>query len=190
MIAGFMAFLFVARRGVALWCVGNNGTIWFLLQEILNRMVSFGDRLREERVRMGLNQTEFGELAGVTKKSQMLYEADERAPDARYLLAITEAGANVLYILTGLNQEVTGQSNRSTSTDLPPDEQLLLDAYRGLSAANKKELLASLLTGDAAKKPTKGPKQVFHASVGQATEGAITNESGVSFNFGVGKTKE
>lgn len=125
---------------------------------------------------MGLNQTEFGELAGVTKKSQMLYEADERAPDARYLLAITEAGANVLYILTGLNQEVTGQSNRSTSTDLPPDEQLLLDSYRGLSSAKKKQLLASLLTGDAAKKPAKSGSGVVVTGSGNRAAGRDYHE--------------
>jgi hypothetical protein len=34
-----------------------------------------------------------------------------------------------------------------TLADLPPDEQLLLEAYRGLTAAARKALLAELLTG-------------------------------------------
>ena len=108
-------------------------------------MVSFGERLREERVKVGLSQTEFGELAGVTKKTQMLYEADDRVPDARYLIAVNEAGVDVQYILTG---ERRGQQK---CPDVPADEQLLLDSYRALSAAKKKQLLAAILVGDAGK---------------------------------------
>lgn len=64
-------------------------------------MVSIGARLREERDRLGLNQTDFATLAGQSKKSQVRYEADERSPDGQYLAAIAEAGADVLYVLTG-----------------------------------------------------------------------------------------
>jgi transcriptional regulator with XRE-family HTH domain len=55
------------------------------------------------------------------------------------------------YVLSG--QRST--SNVASTQHLPPDEQLLLDSYRGLNAAKKKQLLASLLTGDVAKKPAK-----------------------------------
>jgi len=64
-------------------------------------MVSFCERLRAERTRLGLNQTDFGALAGVTKKTQMLYEAGERVPDASYLAAIADAGADICLIITG-----------------------------------------------------------------------------------------
>lgn len=70
-------------------------------------MVSFGERLRGERERLGLTQTQFGDLAGVTKKTQMLYESGERSPKADYLTAIYGVGANVEYVLTG-NRSVTG----------------------------------------------------------------------------------
>lgn len=63
-------------------------------------MTTFGERLRAERKRLGLSQTDFASLAGMTKKTQMLYEADERVPDANYLMAIHKANANVHYILT------------------------------------------------------------------------------------------
>lgn len=62
-------------------------------------MVSFCERLRAERTRLGLNQTDFAALAGVTKKTQMLYEAGERVPDANYLAAITAAGADLGFII-------------------------------------------------------------------------------------------
>lgn len=64
-------------------------------------MVSFCERLRAERTRLGLNQTDFAALADVTKKTQMLYEAGERVPDADYMAAITKAGADMYYIITG-----------------------------------------------------------------------------------------
>lgn len=44
---------------------------------------------------------------------------------------------------------------QAAPTDLPPDEQLLLDSYRALSTARKKQLLAELLTGATAKKTGK-----------------------------------
>lgn len=133
-------------------------------------MVSFGERLREERVRAGLSQTEFGELAGVTKKTQMLYEADERVPDARYLIAVIGARVDVQYILTGERQ------SQQTCPDVPADEQLLLDSYRGLSATKKKQLLASLLTGDVAKNPAKSGGGVVVTGSGNKTAGRDYHE--------------
>lgn len=64
-------------------------------------MVSFCERLRAERTRLGLNQTDFAALAGVTKKTQMLYEAGDRAPDTHYLTAVTQAGVDMYYLITG-----------------------------------------------------------------------------------------
>ncbi|MBV4551739.1 helix-turn-helix domain-containing protein [Pseudomonas sp. SWRI102] len=70
-------------------------------------MVSFCERLRAERTRLGLNQTDFAALAGVTKKTQMLYEAGERVPDASYLAAIADAGADITLIITGQKHTAT-----------------------------------------------------------------------------------
>ena len=64
-------------------------------------MVTIGDRLREERLQLGMSQTKMADVGGVTKKTQALYEKGERHPDSRYLAAIAEAGADALYILTG-----------------------------------------------------------------------------------------
>lgn len=59
------------------------------------------ERLREERERLGLNQTEFGALGGVRKQAQIKYEKGARKPDAKYLEGIAAAGVDVGYILTG-----------------------------------------------------------------------------------------
>lgn len=59
-----------------------------------------GGRLRQERQRLGLNQTEFAAIADVSKASQVNYESGERSPDADYLAEIADR-VDVLYVLTG-----------------------------------------------------------------------------------------
>lgn len=90
-------------------------------------MLNIGDRLREERERLGLNQADFGALSDVAKTSQFNYESGKRMPDAAYLAAIAANGADVLYILTG--QRMGAVSNAPTPA-LKPDEAALLDNYR------------------------------------------------------------
>jgi len=63
--------------------------------------VVIGDRLREERHRMGLAQAEFGEKCGVSKTSQFNYEAGERSPDGEYFAKANELGVDVTYLITG-----------------------------------------------------------------------------------------
>lgn len=66
-----------------------------------NRLATIGTRLKEERTRLKLNQTQFGEFGSVTKASQINYESDLRSPDANYLAALAKHGVDVNYILTG-----------------------------------------------------------------------------------------
>ena len=68
----------------------------------MNQTVPICNRLKQERQRLGLNQTEFGESGGVTKKTQMLYESGERTPSADYLAAIAALGVDVLFVVTGI----------------------------------------------------------------------------------------
>jgi phage repressor protein C with HTH and peptisase S24 domain len=65
------------------------------------QMSSFGQRLREERERLGIKVTEFGTQAGVQKNAQINYEADRRSPDSNYLSAAAKQGVDVYYVLTG-----------------------------------------------------------------------------------------
>ncbi len=97
--------------------------------------MGIGARLREERERLGLNQEGFGQLGGVRKQAQLLYEKDERKPDSDYLVAVAAAGVDVLFVLTGRRQ-----------SDLPArdaSEQLLLENFRRRSLAARQNLLQS-----------------------------------------------
>jgi transcriptional regulator with XRE-family HTH domain len=66
------------------------------------KMITIGERLKEERNRLGLSQAAIGEISGITKNSQINYEANKRSPDSAYLAKIAEIGADVNYILTGV----------------------------------------------------------------------------------------
>src|SRR3972149_1178502 len=62
---------------------------------------TIGTRLREERERLHLNQTDFAQLGRAAKRSQVRYESGDKSPDAEYLAGVANAGADVLYIVTG-----------------------------------------------------------------------------------------
>ena len=61
----------------------------------------FGKNLKIERLRLGLNQSEIAEIGGVSKATQVAYEADSTKPDAAYLSRVSEAGVDVHWLLTG-----------------------------------------------------------------------------------------
>ena len=51
-------------------------------------------RLKEVRERMGLTQTAFGTLGGVSKGSQIAYERGRAQPAVTYLERLAESGVN------------------------------------------------------------------------------------------------
>jgi transcriptional regulator with XRE-family HTH domain len=82
-----------------------------------------GQRMKSERIRLELSQSDFAELGGLTKQAQINYEAGKRAPDILYLMRIKEkTNIDLNYILTG----ETG-SNEASLND---DETALIDRYR------------------------------------------------------------
>ncbi|OFC62974.1 helix-turn-helix domain-containing protein [Candidatus Erwinia dacicola] len=101
---------------------------------------SSGERLKEERIRLGLSQAALGEIGGVRKQAQLNYEKGERNPDVAYLSAIAKFGADVQFIVTGV---------RSAET-LNVDEQELLNLFRKASLAIKAAALAALTAGNTA----------------------------------------
>lgn len=132
-----------------------------------------GMRIRETREALALSQQQMAEKMGVSLRSQQNYEAGKREPDASYLAALTHAGADSQYILTGQRMEAA-----SSTAGLPADEQLLLDAYRTLPIAKQKQLLADLLTGTAGKPVArKTGKDISVTGDGNRTAGRNYNEN-------------
>lgn len=61
----------------------------------------FGKLLRQERQRLGLTQTQLAAVGGVSKATQVAYEADSTKPHAEYLSRVAGAGVDVTWLLTG-----------------------------------------------------------------------------------------
>lgn len=90
-------------------------------------MLTIGERLREERERLGMSQTEFGSLADVTKATQINYEAGRRAPDVEYLAQVATVGVDVRYVITG--------ERALTPDQLRAERALYADCWAALDAA-------------------------------------------------------
>jgi len=61
----------------------------------------FGKRLREERERLGLSQEAFGEIGGIRRAAQYLYEQGSRVPSMEYIIRVVAAGADLSYLVIG-----------------------------------------------------------------------------------------
>lgn len=61
-----------------------------------------GQRLKEERKRIGKTQAELAEAGGVRRLSQIQYENETTAPSTRYLSGIAAIGVDLAYLLLGL----------------------------------------------------------------------------------------
>jgi len=62
-------------------------------------MSKLGERLKEERVRLGLSQSAFATRLGIHRNTQIKYESGAREPDSSYLEAIGKAGVDVSYVM-------------------------------------------------------------------------------------------
>jgi transcriptional regulator with XRE-family HTH domain len=94
--------------------------------------MTFGDRLAEERKRLGLRQAEFAALVGTDVPKQSLYETGRRELRADYLARLAEARVDIIYVLTG---------QRAEGEWLDGGASALLDAYFALPADMQRALV-------------------------------------------------
>lgn len=62
---------------------------------------NFRDRLRAEREHLGLTQTEFGRLGGVSKITQWQYEQGRYWPSMQYVEELAAKHVDVVFLVTG-----------------------------------------------------------------------------------------
>lgn len=142
-------------------------------------MSTIGEALKAERLRLGMNQEDFGAAGGVKKRTQISYEQDERSPDAVYLRAISMIGVDVQFILTG----------EQATASLTQDEKELLTGYRGLDIRGKAGVLGMIdgMSSTSAPAPVKSGAHVeFHGKVGHQVTGNITGNQTIN----MGKKKK
>lgn len=139
------------------------------------RMSEFHDRLREERKRTGLTQTELAEIGGVLKNAQSLYESGARKPDSDYLQAIARAGVDLGYVILGKRGSMSGGV-------LSESESILLTRWRSGSPVLRGYLQ------EVATAPAAGSNTVtIGGDVGQQVNGDQTVTAPMTFNVGKGR---
>jgi len=127
-------------------------------------MNQIGQRLREERERLGLSQTAIGAIGGVQQNAQFLYEKDQRSPNADYLHALAQIGADTHYIVTG---------QRSASA-LTADEKEVLIRFRNAPLVVKATIIGALQAAEMANKT--GNLLQINAPAGEISGGDTTNK--------------
>jgi transcriptional regulator with XRE-family HTH domain len=103
-----------------------------------------GNRLKEERLKLGLNQTALGKIGGVQKASQIAYEKEERFPDARYLTALHKYGIDIYYVLIG--EKSPSPVSRLDKNVILPVATAALTWLQTTEREVTPELLANILT--------------------------------------------
>lgn len=159
-------------------------------------MNTFGERLKQERLRLGLSQENLASVGGVQRGAQIKYEKNERLPDAGYVSSIANIGIDVQYLLTGRKKTVLeelgeqgylpGQAIQNAPgystaqaepqrTTITSDEIELLQRYQRASFEVKAQIM-QLLSGIEIKSSPKS-SQTFHGEVlgGEFAGGNIIN---------------
>lgn len=96
--------------------------------------MTMGERLKEERQRIGVNQTVMAEKCGVTKNTQLAYEKGDRSPDTSYLASSAALGLDVLYV-------VTGERKPRLVESLNSETAAFIELYQRVSQADRQVLL-------------------------------------------------
>lgn len=130
--------------------------------------IEFGERLRAERNRLGFTQPELAQIAAVQKQAQMKYENGSRSPAAEYLAAVSSAGVDVAFVLTGEPAQFTS------------DEAELVRRYRCATAQLQQAALAVLSALPPAESPQISTVNVGD-NFGQLNTGSVKQRN-VTFN--------
>lgn len=105
-------------------------------------LVSVGQRLREERVRMGKTIDQFAEVSGIHRNSVRAYEEGSRSANTALLLIFQDVGVDIGYVLSGQRGDGC----------LGVAETQLLSSFGKLSQREKQAVL-SMIAGLAGEEP-------------------------------------
>jgi transcriptional regulator with XRE-family HTH domain len=125
--------------------------------------MTVGDRLREERERLGWSQTFLGDVVDVVKQTVIKWEKNMGAPDAQQLAAMALNGFDVRYIITGDRSPpirfLTAQQEQAgyKVEVVTKEEHALLDNYRHAPDVGKKAVDAAVAAVAQPMKPKRRP---------------------------------
>lgn len=143
-----------------------------------------GERIKEERERLGFNQADFAALAEATRKTLFNWESGSASPNAAVLAAWAKHGLDVLYVVTG------ERLNAQPAVDVA--EQVLLDSYRRCKPEAKANLIqtAALLSAGIAPAAAPKPKTKAAASGGVTMSMSNVGSGNVQMGPGAKVTKQ
>ena len=120
------------------------------LYQVAMRKIGIGERLRNERKRLGLQQPVIMAHLGAAKKTIINWENGQSSPSADQIASLVEIGFDAIYILTG----VRSQPVEST---LSQRENAVLEHYRNTDEVGRRaiEQTASALAQSAQKASSK-----------------------------------
>lgn len=72
--------------------------------------MTVGERLKEERLRLGMSQARLAAVAGVSKNTAINWERGASSPTIASLIATAEAGVDLTYVVTGRREQPVVQS--------------------------------------------------------------------------------
>lgn len=155
------------------YCKGNYlcfGDIWG---------ISYGERLKEERSRLGFSQKVLAEKAEIAYNTYSNYELGKRSPDADTLIKLWYLGIDIFYLLT--NQKSVVAENY--------EERALLKMFRNLNGDEKRSVLMKLERMEidtlafSGKSAVEQPRvQVFDSNEGN--HNTVGNVAGRDINIG------
>lgn len=122
--------------------------------------MTIGDRLREERKKLKLQQPDVADLIGKVRKTVIDYEKNYSSPDASVLAVLASAGFDVYYIITGVR--VNAAAEPVPCYELRPDLQELLKNVELCSKedSNSIKRMAKLAARDAEAETSERAKKV------------------------------
>ena len=94
--------------------------------------MNLGERIKEERERLGYSQTAFAGLAEASKHSQINWEKGVGTPTAAVLAAWSSHGLDVLYVVTG--QRAGGAAAPPPPRAVSEGDRILLENFHAAPA--------------------------------------------------------
>lgn len=98
--------------------------------------IEVGNRVRQIRARMGLNQRDFASRLGISSGGISQIESGKTMPGGDFLLRIyQEFDVDITWLLSGVS------TTKLTSSTLSEEKQALLDAYDEMTPRQRASLL-------------------------------------------------
>ena len=94
----------------------------------------FGNRLKEERKKLGLTQAQAAEKCGVVREMWGKYESGQFWPNCEVIFSFISLGADVSFLFAG-------KKPSENSDGLREDEKELLDYYRSATVKSRDIIL-------------------------------------------------